>query len=88
MSVVHDDVRRFLEKVPQGERRRTIDPALREWARRRRRRDAAAGMDRLRDDPAAQPVTTAGTVRWIREDRAYVRTSGPGHSSPRSSGSA
>lgn len=67
--MVHDDVWRFLEKIPQGERSRTINLALREWARRRRRRDAAAEMDRLRDDPTAQPVTTAEIVHWIREDR-------------------
>ena len=67
--MVHDDVWRFLEKIPQGERSRTINLALREWARRRRQRDAAAEMDRLRDDPAAQPVTTAEIVHWIREDR-------------------
>lgn len=67
--IVHEDVWRFLKKVPQGERSRTINLALREWARRKRRRDAATEMDRLRDDPAAQPVTTAEIVRWIREDR-------------------
>ena len=67
--MVHDDVWRFLEKIPQGERGRTINLALREWARRRRRRDAAAEMDRLRDEPTAQPVTTAEIVHWIREDR-------------------
>ena len=67
--MVHDDVWRFLEKIPQGERSRTINLALREWARRVCRRDAVAEMDRLRDDPMAQPVTTAEIVHWIREDR-------------------
>ena len=67
--VVHDDVWRFLKKVPQGERSRTINLALHEWAQKRRRLDAAAEMDRLRNDSAAQPVTTAEIVRWIREDR-------------------
>ena len=67
--MVHDAGWRFLEKIPQGERSRTIILALREWARRRRRRDAAAEMDRLRDEPTAQPVTTAEIVHWIREDR-------------------
>ena len=34
--IVHDDVWRFLKKVPQGERSRTIDLALHEWAHKRR----------------------------------------------------
>ena len=38
-------------------------------ADRRRRLDAAAEMDRLRNEPMAQPVTTAEIVRWIKEGR-------------------
>ena len=67
--IVNDDVWRFLKKIPQGERSRTINSALRGWADRRRRLDAAAEMDRLRNEPMAQPVTTAEIVRWIKEGR-------------------
>ena len=48
--IVNNDVWGFLKEIPQGERSRTINQALREWARRRRRLDAAAEMDRLRSD--------------------------------------
>lgn len=67
--IVTDDIWRFLKKIPQGERSRTINLALHEWAGKRRRLDAAAEMDRLRNEPMAQPVTTAEIVRWIKEDR-------------------
>ena len=46
---VNDDIWGFLKEVPQGERSRTINQALREWVRRRRF-DAVAEMDRLRSD--------------------------------------
>ena len=67
--IVNDDVWSFLKKIPQGERSRTINLALRGWVDRRRRLDAAAEMDRLRNEPMAQPVTTAEIVRWIKEGR-------------------
>ena len=67
--IVHDDMWRFLRKIPQGERSRTINLALREWAHKRRRLDAATEMDRLRSEQGMQPVTTAEIVRWVREDR-------------------
>jgi hypothetical protein len=67
--IVHNDVWRFLKQVPQGDRSRTINLALREWARGRRRFDAVAEMDRLRTDAETRPVTDAEIVRWIREDR-------------------
>jgi len=67
--IIEDDTWDILEKVPHGERSRTINLALREWALRRRRRDAAADMDRLRGDPGPKPVRTAEITRWIREDR-------------------
>ena len=67
--IVNDDVWRFLREVPQGERSRTINQALREWARRRRRHDAAADMDRLRSDAKSRSITSADIVRWIREER-------------------
>lgn len=67
--IVHDDVWRFLREVPQGARSRTVNLALREWARRRRRLDAMAEMDRLRSEAPAESITSAEIVRWIREDR-------------------
>ena len=67
--VIEDDTWHLLEKVPQGERSRAINTALREWARQRRRRDAAAEMDRLREESGATAVTSAEVVRWVRDDR-------------------
>ena len=67
--IIEDDTWSILEKVPQGERSRTINTALREWALQRRRRDAAAEMDRLRGERGAKPVSTAEIARWVREDR-------------------
>ena len=75
---VHDDVWRFLRDIPQGQRSRAINDALRAWVRSRRRSDAVADMDRLRNATGTIAVTTAtGTiavtteevVRWVREDR-------------------
>ena len=58
-------VRGFLKQVPQGERSRTINLALREWVHRRRRRDAAAGMDRFgtsrRCSPSPPPGSSTGS---------------------------
>ena len=71
--IVHDDVWRFLREVPQGERSRTINSALRDWALRHRRIDAAAEMDRLRNGAQASMITADEIVRWIREERE------PGH---------
>lgn len=67
--IVEDDTWTILQKVPQGERSRTINVALREWALRRRRTDAAAEMDQLREDVETKPVSTTEITRWIREDR-------------------
>ena len=67
--IVQEDVWRFLREIPQGDRSRTINAALREWARGRRRFDAAADMDRLRSDTKAAAVTADEVVRWIREER-------------------
>ena len=66
--VINDDIWGFLKKIPQGERSRTINQALREWVRRRRI-DAAAEMDRLRNDTKAAAVTSDEIVRWIRAER-------------------
>ena len=67
--IVNDEIWGFLKEIPQGERSRTINQALREWARRRRRLDAAAEMDRLRNDAKAVSITSEEIVRWIREER-------------------
>ena len=61
---VNDDTWGFLKEIPQGERNRTINQALREWVRRRRL-DAVAEMDRLRSDAKAKSVTSAEIVRWM-----------------------
>jgi predicted CopG family antitoxin len=65
--MIDDDTWRLLEKIPAGERSRTINEALRAWAKRRRRRDAVAEMDALRSQ--LPDVSTAEVVKWIREDR-------------------
>ena len=67
--VVQDDIWGLLQRIPQGDRSRTINLALREWAHKRRRLDAVAEMDRLRKDPVMRAVSTGEIVRWIREDR-------------------
>ena len=67
--VVEDGIWSLLQRMPQGDRSRTINVALREWAEKRRRLDAAAEMDRLRKDPAIPAVSTEEVVRWIREER-------------------
>ena len=67
--IVQDDTWRFLQSIPQGQRSRTINQALREWALKRRGIDAAAEMDRFRNEMAANPVTTAEIVSWVRADR-------------------
>ena len=67
--IVHDDVWRFLRDIPKGQRSRTINDALRAWVRRRRRSDAIADMDRLRNAVGATAVTTEEIVGWIRDGR-------------------
>ncbi len=67
--ILNDDIWGFLKQIPQGERSRTINQALREWVRRRRRFDAAAEMDRLRNDLETESITSDEIVRWIREER-------------------
>ena len=67
--IVQDDVWALLKRIPAGERSRIVNAALREWAQKRCRLDAAAEMDRLRANSAAKTVTTAEIVRWIREGR-------------------
>ena len=67
--IIDDDTWRLLEKIPSGERSRTVNEALRIWAQRRRRHDAVAEMDALRNQ--LPKVSTAEVVRWIREDREH-----------------
>ena len=65
--MIDDDTWSLLEKIPSGERSRTINEALRIWSTRRRRRDAADEMDALRTQ--LPKVSTAEVVRWVREER-------------------
>ena len=67
--VVQDDIWGLLQRIPQGDRSRTINLALREWADKRARMEAMAEMDRLRQDSMMPAVSTEEIVRWIREDR-------------------
>ena len=68
--VVYDDVWEFLRDIPQDQRSRIINDALRAWVRERRRSESIADMDRLRNAAGATAVTTEEVVRWIREGRA------------------
>lgn len=73
--MIDEDTWAILGRVPTGERSRTINEALRAWALRHRRQEAARKMDALR---ARMPtVTTADIVRWIREDRGSRLMSAP-----------
>lgn len=65
--MVDEPAWRILEKLPRGERSKAINVAIVEWARMRKRRDAATHMDALSEELPA--VTTQEVVRWIREDR-------------------
>ena len=67
--IVQDDVWHLLQRIPQGDRSRTINIALREWARNRSRLDAVAELDRQRQASPMPAVSTEEIVRWIREDR-------------------
>ena len=70
--IIEDDMWRGFEKVPPGERSRTINSALRKWVLRRQRMDAAAEMDQLYEEPGARAISTEEMVRWLREDRDSV----------------
>lgn len=65
--MIDEDTWELLEKIPTGERSRTINEALRSWVKHRRRRDAAAEMDVLTSQ--LPKVSTTDVVRWLREDR-------------------
>lgn len=65
--MVDDAAWQVLEKLPRGERSRAVNAAVLEWARTRKRRDAASRMDALRSELPA--ISTDEVVRWVREDR-------------------
>lgn len=65
--MVDDDTWGVLGPIPAGERSRAINETLRDWAARRRRKDAAPAMDALRTQLAK--VSAEEVARWIREDR-------------------
>lgn len=67
--MIDDDTWRFLDRVPAGERSRTINDALRAWVVHHRRTDAAREMDSLRTQ--LPKVSTDDVARWIREDREH-----------------
>lgn len=69
--MIDDETWRLLGKVPSGERSRTVNEALQQWAKRRRRRDAVTEIKALRG--ALAGVVTADVVRWVREDRERDR---------------
>ena len=65
--VIQDEAWDVLAKLPRGERSRAVSVAILEWARLRKRRDAAARMDEIR--ATLPPVSTDEVVRWLRQDR-------------------
>jgi hypothetical protein len=65
--MIDEDTWGVLEKIPAGERSRTINDAVRIWAQQRQRRDAVAEMEVLRTQ--LPQVSTSEVVRWLREDR-------------------
>ncbi|HZT02665.1 MAG TPA: hypothetical protein VFA39_10415 [Steroidobacteraceae bacterium] len=65
--MIDDDTWGVLGRIPAGERSRTINEAIRDWAVRRRRRDAVREMDTLRTQ--LPKVSTDEVARWVRDDR-------------------
>lgn len=65
--VIQDEAWDVLAKLPRGERSQAVNIAILEWARLRKRRDAASRMDELR--AMMPPVSTDEVVRWLRQDR-------------------
>ena len=65
--MIDDDTWGVLGRIPAGERSRAINEALRDWAARRRRRDAVREMDTLRTQ--LPRVSADEVARWVREDR-------------------
>lgn len=57
----------ILQELPKGERSKIVNTAIVEWARARKRANAAQRMDALR---AQLPeVSTDEIVAWLRSDR-------------------
>ena len=65
--MIDDDTWGVLGRIPAGERSRAINEALRDWAARRRRRDAVRELDALRTQ--LPQVSSEEVARWVREDR-------------------
>ena len=65
--MIDDDTCGVLGRITAGERSRTINEAIRDWAVRRRRRDAVREMDALRTQ--LPKVSTDEVARWVRDDR-------------------
>ena len=65
--MMDDDAWRVIEKLPRGARSRTVNAAIRDWARAAARREAAARMDASRARLPA--VGTDEVVGWIRSGR-------------------
>ena len=65
--MIDDDTWGVLGRIPAGERSRAINEALRDWAARRRRRDAVREMDTLRTQ--LPRVSADEVARGVREDR-------------------
>ena len=65
--MIDDDTWGVLGRIPAGERSRTINDAIRDWAAKGRRRDAVREMGALRTQ--LPKVSTDEVASWIRYDR-------------------
>ncbi|NIR30189.1 MAG: hypothetical protein GWN84_12935 [Gammaproteobacteria bacterium] len=65
--MLDDDVWQLLQRLPRGERSKAINAALAEWARSRKRADAARRMNTYRQH--LPEISTEELVGWVREDR-------------------
>ncbi len=65
--MIDEDTWRVLSKITPGARSRTINEALRAWTVQRRRRDAIAVLEALRQ--RLRPVSADEVARWVREER-------------------
>jgi len=64
--ILKDEIWDELQAVPKGERSAVVNEALSRWVELRRRRDAAAELDRLRQSLSPAP---GSAEEWIREER-------------------
>ena len=75
--MIDEDTWGFLGRIPAGERSRAINEALRAWATKRRRGDAAREMDALRAQLAERdPVEVGGRRARGEHTRSPPRASG------------